>query len=98
MTSNFHVFDGEFNSKSLEVDNNEKDQNSSEQIIDIRERASIEGLLDSSEFILSGDQRVEEGNNGTFIFDSHFGSGGNGGESFPDDGFTDVGGNEKGDS
>lgn len=52
-------------------------------------------MLDGSDFIRSGNQRVEKSNNSTFVFISHIGSYGDGGESFPDDGFTDIGGNEE---
>jgi len=48
VTSNFHVFDGKFDSESLEIDNNKEDQDSCEQVVDVGERASVESLLDSS--------------------------------------------------
>jgi len=83
VSSNFLVLNGEVNSESLEVNNDEENQNSGKEVVDVRQARSVESLLKGSNFIRSGNKRVEESNYGTFIFKSVFSSGGHGRESLP---------------
>ncbi len=55
----------------LEVDNNSKDECSSQQVGKIGEILAIESFLQSSHFVLTGDQQMEQCNDSSFEFSSY---------------------------
>ncbi len=82
----------------LEVNNHKEHKNSGEQVIDVGELRTVEGLLESRNFVGLGNQHVEKSDNGSLVFHSGFGSWGDWAESFPDNGLADVCGDEEGNS
>ena len=90
------TLDGEINTESLEVDNCGEDNNGGEQVHQVREVSTVESFTESSDFVASGGQQVEEGNYGSLEFSStssvHCGRR----EGLPNNGFADVGGDEEG--
>ena len=82
----------------LEVDNHSKDQDGSKQVGQVGQVLSVEGFPQSADLVLTGGQKVEESNDCAFEFGSTAGVDGGGRERLPDDGLTDVGGNEQGDA
>jgi len=57
---------------------------------------TVESLLQTIEFIWFRNQKVESGDDGSFEFSSLISSNGNWREGFPENGFANVGSNEKG--
>jgi len=57
---------------------------------------SVESLLESIELVWLGEHEVEESDDGAFEFGSLISSNGDWGETFPENLFADVGGDEKG--
>lgn len=90
--------DGDLNTESLEVDNSGENQEGSQEVHDVGEVLAVESLLQSTLLVGPGQEQVEESNDGTFEFGTTTGVDGGGGESLPDDGLADVGGNEEGDT
>lgn len=59
---------------------------------------TVEGLLEGENFVLLGQEEVEESDDGTLELSSLLSANGDWGERFPEDDLTDVGGDEKGDT
>lgn len=97
-TSLLGGLNGEFYSEALEVNNDYEDENCCEEIGDVGQVGAIEGFLKSSDFIATGDQKVEQSNDGTFEFSSATSVDGGGAERLPDNAFANVGSNEEGDT
>ena len=98
LTTVLGVLDGQFNTETLEVDNNEEDNNSGEEVDNIRETRTVESITEGTDLILTGDQAVEQGDDGTFEFLTTTIIEGGGGEGSPHNRFTDVGSNEQADT
>lgn len=92
------VFDGDVDSESLEVDDDQENEDGGKKAVDVGISRSVEGLLEGRDLVGSGDQKVEQSNDSTFIFSSLFGLDGHGGEGLPEDVFADVDSNEEGDT
>ena len=56
----------------------------------------VEGLLESVKLVWLGQHEMEESDDGAFEFGSLISSDCNWGETFPENLFADIGGNEKG--
>lgn len=80
----------------MEIDDDQEDQDRGQKTVEVGKLRSVEGLLKRGDLVGSGDEQVEKSNNGSLVLSSGLGSGGDGAEGFPDDGFTDVGGDEEG--
>mmetsp|Transcript_1225 Transcript_1225/g.1865 ORF Transcript_1225/g.1865 Transcript_1225/m.1865 type:complete len:403 (+) Transcript_1225:421-1629(+) len=92
------VLDGEIDAPSLEVDNDNEDENGGEEVGQVGEVLTVKGLLESTELITAGDHEMEEGNDGSLELGSASGVESSGGEGLPDDSFTNVGSDEEGDT
>jgi len=88
----------EIDSETLEVDDDQEDEDGGEQVVEVGETLSVESLLEGSDLVGFSDQKVEESNNGSFVLSTVFSDDGNGGEGSPEDVFADVGSNEKRDT
>ena len=82
----------------LEIDDDESHDYCGEQIAEIWSVLPINSLLDTIKLVRLGQEEVEKSDDGSLEFGSLISSNGNWGEGFPEDGLTDVGGNEKGDT
>ena len=82
----------------LEVDDNSKDQDSSEEIGQVGQVLPVEGFSQGTDLVLSGGQQVEESNDCSFEFCATSGVDGGWRERLPDNGLTDVGGDEERDT
>jgi hypothetical protein len=94
-STHFGALYWEINSESLEVDNNDENESSGEQVGQVGEILPIESFLQSSDFILSGDEKMEKSNDGSFEFSSSSGVNGGRAEGSPNDVFTNVGSDEE---
>lgn len=79
----------------LEVNDDEGDNNSGEQVAKVWSILSVDSLLKTIELVWLGQQEMEESYDSTFEFSSLVGSNGNWRKRFPEDGFTDVGSDEE---
>merc|ERR1712131_121696 len=98
LTSVSDRLDGQVDTESLEVDNDEENNNGSQEIHQIWQVGSVEGFIEGTNFIILGGQKVEKGNDGTFEFSTTTDIDCSWRECFPDDSFTDIGCNEKRDT
>ena len=90
--------DWDLDAEALEVDDTGEDNKGSEEVHDVGEILSIESLLESTLLVWPCQEEVEKRNDGTLEFWATSSVNGGGGESLPDDGLADVGGNEEGDT
>ena len=90
--------DWDLDAEALEVDDTSEDNKGSQKIHDVGEVLSIESLLESTLLVWPCQEQVEERNNRTFEFWATTGVNGRRGESLPDDGLADIGGNEERDT
>jgi hypothetical protein len=97
-TTNTLVLQRNVDTETLEVNDNNEHNDGCEQVGDVGEVLSVEGLLEGASLILTSDQQMEESDNGTLELSST-GSGNSGGrEGLPDDLLANVGGDEEGDT
>jgi len=89
------ALDGQIDSESLEVNDDAEDENSGEQVGQVRQVLSSKSLLECTNLVLSGDQKMEESDDSSLEFGSSAGVNRGRRESLPYDGFADVGGNEE---
>ena len=87
--------DGDLDAEALEIDDGGEDYKGGEEVHDVGEVLSVEGLLESSLLVGPGHEEVEEGNDGTLELGTTASVDGGGGEGLPDDGLADVGSNEE---
>lgn len=92
------ALDSKINSESLEEDDDEEYEDSGEKIDKVWQLRSVEWVLDSLEFVRSKEDGVQESNDRSLVLLSVRGGLGDGGEWLPDNGLTDVDGNEEGDT
>jgi len=85
------------NSESLEVDDDQSDNDSSEQVAKVWSILSVDCLLETSDWVLS-QHKVEQGDDTSLKFSSLVSSNGDWREAFPEDALADVSGNEEGDT
>ena len=82
----------------LEIDDDENDDDGGDQVQKVWSILPVESLLEAIELVWLGEQKVEEGNDGSLELSSLVGSNGDWGEGLPEDGLADVGSNEKRDT
>lgn len=90
--------DGDLNAEALQVDNGGEDQEGGQQVHDVGEVLAVESLTQSTLLVGPGQQKVEQGDDGTLELGATAGVDGRGRERLPDDRFTNVGGNEQRDT
>ena len=90
--------DRNLDSETLEVDDGGEDGDGGQQVHDVGETVTVEGLLESARLVVPGEEQVEEGDKGTLELWAATGVDGVGGESLPDDVLANVGSDEKGDT
>lgn len=90
--------DGDLNTEALQVDDSGEDQEGGQQVHHVGQVLAVEGLVQSALLVGPGQEEVEQGDDGTLELRATTGVNGGGGESLPDDGLADVGGNEEGDT
>mmetsp|Transcript_18868 Transcript_18868/g.34041 ORF Transcript_18868/g.34041 Transcript_18868/m.34041 type:complete len:400 (-) Transcript_18868:397-1596(-) len=98
LTTVLLVLDGKVDTPTLEIDDNHKDQDSREKVGQVGKILTVECLTKSSNFIITGDKKMEESNDSTFELSSTSCVDGGRTERLPDNGFTNVGSNEKRDT
>lgn len=79
-TSHLLAAQREFDSEALEVDNDEHDNYSGDQVAKVRSVLSVECLFDTVELVWLSQEEMEESDDGTFELSSLIGSNGNWGE------------------
>jgi len=79
-TSHLLAAQREFDSEALEVDNDEHDNYSGDQVAKVRSVLSVECLFDTVELVWLSQEEMEESDDGTFELSSLIGSDGNWGE------------------
>ena len=80
---------------TLEVDDDKENNNGGQEIHQVWQVGSVKGFIEGTNFIILGGQKMEKGDDGSFEFGTTTNVDGGWGECFPDDGFTDIGGDEK---
>lgn len=90
--------DGDLDAEALEVDDGGEDDDGGKQVHDVGEVLAVESLLESTLLVGPGEEKVEEGNNGTLELRTTASVDGGGRESLPHDGLADVGGDEQRDT
>lgn len=81
--------------ETLEVDDRGKYETGGDEVHDVRKTVAIEGFLERTALVVPREEKVEERDNGAFEFGAATGVDGGGAKGFPDDGFADVGSDEK---
>lgn len=87
--------DWEVDTESLEVDNHRKNEESSHQVHQVWKVLTVESLTKGTDLVGAGGKKMEKSNDGSFELGSTSGVHCCRGECLPDNGFTDVGGNEE---
>lgn len=87
--------DGQINPESLEVDDYRKDKDRGQKIHQVWQVLAVKSFSEGSNLVLSSGQQVEETNDGSFELSSTTSVDSGWRESFPDDCFADVGGDEE---
>ena len=98
LTTVLVALDRNLDSESLEVDDQSKDRYCCQQIHDIWQSVAVEGLLQCSGLVVSREEQVEEGDEGSFEFRSSTSVDGSGRKRLPDDRLADVGRDKERDS
>ena len=93
------VGDLDFVFESLEVDDDEEHDDGGHQVEEVGRGGSVEGLVQSGDFVGSGQEHVHGGHDGTFVLNiSGLVGDGEGGEGLPHDVLADVHSDEQGNS
>ena len=92
------VLDRKIDTPSLEVDDNDEDQDSCQKVGQVRKVLTVESLLEGLDLIGTSDEKVEKSNDGSFELGTSTSVDSGRTEGLPDDSFTDVGGDEDGDT
>ena len=82
----------------MEVYHHAEDKDGGEEIHQVGEVLSVEGLPEGPDLVLSGGQEVEQSNHRSLELGASASVDGGGGECLPDDGLTDVGRNKQRDA
>lgn len=98
MTSEPVALDWDFKTESLQVNDCGEDDNSGDEVHDVGETVSPEGLTKSTSFIIPREEEMEESDDSTFKLWTATGIDGSRRECLPDDGLANVGSDEKGNS
>ena len=92
------VLDRKIDTPSLEVDDNDEDQDSRQKVGQVRKILTVESLLEGLDLVGTSDEKVEKSNDSSFELGTSTSVDGGRTEGLPDDGFADVGGDEDGDT
>lgn len=87
--------DGDFDTEALEVDDSGEDDESGQQVHNVGEVLSVEGLLQSALLVGPSHEQVEKGNNGTLVLGTTTSVDAGGGKRLPHDRLADIGRNEE---
>lgn len=68
VTTHLSVSESQFNAESLEIDNDKEYNDGSQQAGNVGGILTVEGVLQGEDLVGFGQERVEEGDNGTFEF------------------------------
>lgn len=98
LTSESVTFDRDFDSESLEVNDEGEDGDSSDKVHDVGKSFTVESFLECSRFVVPGEEEVEEGDESTFKFGSSSSVDGSRRECLPHDRLADIGSDEQVDS
>lgn len=90
--------DWNLDAETLKIDDGAKDSDGGQEIHDVWQVLSVEGLAKSELLVWPGDQKVDQSDNSTLKFWSSSGVDGSWGESLPDNGLANVGRDEEGDT
>jgi len=88
----------DLNPESLEIDHNCEDDNGCKEVHDVGQSVPPERFTKGTAFVVPSEQQMEQRDDGAFEFGSTADVDCGWRESFPDDGFTNVGGNEERDT
>ncbi len=87
--------DGDLDTETLKVDDNEEDEKGGQKVHDVRQTVTVKSLLERTRLVVPSEQEVEEGNESTFEFGTSTRVDGGRGESLPNDRLANVGSDEK---
>ena len=90
--------DGDLNAEALQVDNSGEDQESGQQVHDVGKVLAVESLVQSTLLVGPGQEKVEQGDDGTLELGATTSVDGGGGEGLPDNGLANVGSDEERDT
>jgi hypothetical protein len=89
------VLDCKIDFPSLKVDNNEKDEDCGQQVCQVGKILTVEGLFECLNLVLSGDNEMKEGNDGSFKLGSTSRHDCSWRKGCPRDIFTHIGGHKQ---
>mmetsp|Transcript_66406 Transcript_66406/g.185620 ORF Transcript_66406/g.185620 Transcript_66406/m.185620 type:complete len:379 (+) Transcript_66406:578-1714(+) len=89
------VLDGKINTPSLEINDNNKDQNSCQKVGQVGKILAVKSLAKRADLIVTGDEKVEKRNDSSLELGTATSINGGGAEGLPDDVFTNVGGDKE---
>ena len=95
LTTVLGVLDRQFHTEALEVDDDEEDDDGSKEVGDVGKTRAVEGIAESTDLVLTGNEAVEQGDDGTFEFLTTTVIDSGGREGSPHDRLADVGGDEQ---
>ena len=85
------ILDGKIDAPPLKVNDNDKDKDSGEKVGQVGKILTVEGLFESANLVVAGDEQVEKSNNGSLEFSATARVDGCGTKCLPDNVFTNVG-------
>jgi hypothetical protein len=95
LTTIFLVFDGKIDSEALEINDHDENENCGQEVGKVRKISAIKSLSKSTDFIGTGNEKMEQSNNRSFEFSSATSVDCSWRKCFPNDILADVGRNEK---
>lgn len=90
--------DWNLNAESLQIDDSAENENSGDQVHDVGEVLTVEGLLECNSLVGPGEEQVNKRNQSTLKLRATTSVDGGGGEGLPHDRLANVGGNEERDT
>jgi hypothetical protein len=98
LTTESVTLDGDLDSESLKVDDEGEDGDCRDEVHDVGESFTVEGLLERTTLVVPSEEKVEQGDESTFEFGSSTSVDRRRGEGFPHDRFANIGRDEEVDS
>ena len=92
------ALNGDLNTESLEVDDEGKYGDGSDEVHHVGKPLAVESLLEGARLVVPGEEEMEQGDESSFELGSTASVDGGGGEGLPNDRLADVGSNEEVDS
>ena len=84
------VLHGDVDFEALEVDHDQEHQQRGQQVVDVRQRGTVEGLLDGAQLVGLHQQAVQQTDQRALVLLAALGAHGHRRESLPDDGLAHV--------